>query len=222
LIAMTNPYNLNPTEMRRVVSALTKFAGIVGERQVRAVISSEEVDRMGDVIVQRGIDYSAFMRGGGTVLWQHDYNYPVARTVQMGIENGCLTATAQFPSEFTSDQSDECYRLIQAGVVTGTSIGFIPRDYEPVDRNEPWSGMRFTEVELLEFSFVSVPAAPSALIIGKGWHPDKPYPQQSVTRSFSGAVMEAKRTEPTPSVMQFGGTARDRRWYLADFLKRGP
>ena len=49
---MTNPYNLSRTEMRRVVSALTKFAGIVGERQVRAVISSEEVDRMGDVIVQ--------------------------------------------------------------------------------------------------------------------------------------------------------------------------
>jgi HK97 family phage prohead protease len=218
---MANPYNLNRIEMRRVVSALTKFAGIVGERQVRAVISSEEVDRMGDVIVQRGIDYSAFMRGGGTVLWQHDYNYPVARTVQMGVENGCLTATAQFPPEGTSDQSDECYRLIRTGVVTGTSIGFLPKEYEPVDRNEPWSGMRFTEVELLEFSFVSVPAAPSALIIGKGWHSDKPYPRQSVTRSFSGVVMEPERPTPAPSTLSFSGTARQRRFDLVQHLKRG-
>jgi HK97 family phage prohead protease len=219
---MTNRY-LNPTEMRRLSAAITKFAGVVGERQVRAVISSEEVDRMGDVIVQRGIDYSAFMRAGGTVLWQHDYNYPVARTVQIGIVNGCLTATAQFPAEFTSDQSDECYRLIREGVVTGTSIGFLPRDYEPVDRNEPWSGLRFLNVELLEFSFVSVPAAPSALIIGKGWHPDKPYPRQSVTRGFSGVVMEPEPERRAPvliSTMGFAGDARTRRWQYAAALKQ--
>jgi hypothetical protein len=54
---------------------------------------------MGDVILQDGIDYSDFMRGGGTVLWQHDANYPVARTVRLSVVNGCLTALSQFPPE---------------------------------------------------------------------------------------------------------------------------
>jgi hypothetical protein len=78
--------------IRRAVrsNAILKFAAGLADRQVEAIVSSETIDRVGDVIVQRGIDYGAFMRAGGPVLWQHDSYYPVARTVRMGLVNGNL------------------------------------------------------------------------------------------------------------------------------------
>jgi hypothetical protein len=94
----------------------------LGSRQVLAIVSSESQGRMGDSIIQSGIDHHSFIRGGGTVLWQHDYNYPVARTLRMNIVNGCMTALTQFPPEGTSAQSDECYRLIREGIVNAIRI----------------------------------------------------------------------------------------------------
>jgi phage head maturation protease len=140
------------TIRRSIRPNAVKFASngeVVGARQVLAIVSSEQRDRMGDVILQDGIDYSDFLRGGGTVLWQHDANYPVARTVRLSVVNGCLTALAQFPPEGTSEKSDECYRLIRDGVVNSTSIGFMPVDWEFIDRNRPGSGVLFREIQML-------------------------------------------------------------------------
>jgi uncharacterized protein len=185
--------------IRRAVrsNAILKFAGGLADRQVEAIVSSETIDRVGDVIVQPGIDYSAFMRSGGPVLWQHDNYYPVARTVRMSLVNGNLTATAQFPSVGTSEQSDECYRLIKARVVTGTSIGFVPKKWEFLDR-EFGGGIRFLEVECLEYSFVSVPANSEALIIAKMWRSAAP----------------AACSTPAPSAFSYAGTLRQRQAML--------
>jgi hypothetical protein len=54
------------TVRRSIQFNAVKFAGAVGDRQVLAIVSSEQRDRMGDVILQDGIDYSDFLRGGGT------------------------------------------------------------------------------------------------------------------------------------------------------------
>jgi HK97 family phage prohead protease len=174
-------------------ASINKFASLVGDRQVLAVVSSEEIDRVGDVVVQSGIDYSAFMRLGGVVLWQHDADYPVARTLRMGIVDGNLQALTQFPALGTSSQSDECYRLIREGVVTGTSIGFMARSWEPLDREKPYAGVKYTSTELVEFSYVSVPANRDAAIIAKGWR--------------RGSARTAERPAPAPSVFSYAGTA---------------
>jgi HK97 family phage prohead protease len=189
---------------RTVSGVVTKFVGGLGERQVEAVVSTEAPDRMDDIIIQRGIDYSAFMKLGGPVLWQHDSNYPVARTIRMGLVNGNLTAVAQFPPIGTSDQSDECYRLIKEGVVTATSIGFVPKKWEFRDLESGY-GIRFDKVECIEYSFVSVPAQAEAMIIGKSWR---------------GAAL-AERTLAPLSTLQYAGDAKTRRYQLAQALKRG-
>jgi hypothetical protein len=121
----------------------------------------------------------------------------------MGLVNGNLTARAQFPPIGTSEQSDECYRLIKEGVVTGTSIGFVPKKWEFRDLESGY-GILFNEVECIEYSFVSVPAQAEAMIIGKSWR---------------GAAL-AERPTPTLSVMQYSGTARERRWQLAHALRQ--
>jgi uncharacterized protein len=73
----------------------------------------------------------------------------------------------QFPPEGTSAKADEVYGLIRAGVVNVASIGFLPIDAEPLDSKQPWAGQRFLKSELMEFSFVSVPANRGATVVDR-------------------------------------------------------
>ena len=150
---------------RSAAPSVLKFAGSgLGARQVRAIVSAGEIDRMGDIVEQAGIQLAAFRRSP-TVLWNHDSDHPVARALDIGIEAGKLTALVQFPDEGVSEKSDEVYGLIRAGIINSTSIGFRPlKQPTPLDPSNPYGGLRFTSVELLEFSFVSVAAQASALI----------------------------------------------------------
>ena len=139
---------------------------LANNRQVRVVCSTDELDRAGDVVVQEGIDVAAY-RNNPVVLWQHNPDEPVARAAEIGVQDGKLQALVQFPAEGVSDTSDKCYGLIKAGIVNATSIGFLPVEDEPMDAKEPWAGRRFVKSELMEFSFVSVPANRGAIVVAR-------------------------------------------------------
>ncbi|OBQ58035.1 hypothetical protein EFV37_13180 [Mesorhizobium loti] len=156
------------TEIRRSASpAILKFVGDgIGVRQVRAIVSTGELDRMGDIIDQAGIKLDAFRRSP-TVLWQHDSDHPIAKALSVSMEGGKLVALVQFPDVGVSAKSDEVYGLIKAGIINSTSIGFMPLKSVPIDPSKPYGGLRFISCELLEFSFVSVAANAGALITGR-------------------------------------------------------
>lgn len=147
---------------------------LADKRQVRVICSTPEVDRAGDVVVQEGIDLATY-RSNPCVLWMHDPEQPIARCVDIGVVNGKLTATVQFPPEGDDPHADLIYNRIKNGVVNATSIGFTGRMAEPMDPNNPpryddkgvniGGGVKYTGVELAEFSFVSVPAVRGALVI---------------------------------------------------------
>jgi Caudovirus prohead serine protease len=118
----------------------------------------------------------------------------------MGIVDGNLQALTQFPAEGTSEQSDECYRLIKENVVTGTSIGFMARSWEPLDREKPYMGLRFTSTELVELSYVSVPANRDAAIIAKSL----------AARDYARMTSST----PAPSTLSYAGDLRHRRALL--------
>lgn len=139
---------------------------LADQRLVTVICSTGEPDRMGDVIVQSGIDLTAY-RKNPIVLWGHSSDTPVARTIEIDVKDGKLQATVQFPPEGDDEDSDWVYGKIKAGIVNATSVGFIPTDYEPLDLKQPWSGFKFSKSELLEFSFVSVPANAGCLIVGR-------------------------------------------------------
>jgi HK97 family phage prohead protease len=139
---------------------------LADQRQVEVICSTPKPDRMGDVVVQAGINLGPY-GDNPVVLWNHLADVPVARTINIDIKTGQLRATVQFPPEGDDEDSDWVYGKIKAGLVNATSIGFIPKDYEPLNPKEPWGGYKFKTSELLEFSFVSVPANSGCLIVGR-------------------------------------------------------
>ena len=150
---------------RKAFSAATET--LADRRQVRVICSTASVDRAGDIVVQDGIDLTNY-KANPVVLWQHDGGTPVAKAVDIGVQNGQLMATCEFPPEGTSAKADEIYGLIKAGVVNAVSIGFNPLDAEPLDKANPKRGpQKYIKTELAEFSFVSVPANAGALIVAR-------------------------------------------------------
>jgi hypothetical protein len=139
----------------------------LADRQIKVVCSAPGLDRMGDIVVQAGVDLGPFL-ASPTVFWNHDAAYPIARAVWIGLESGNLTSIAQFPPIGTDETSDRVYRLIKSDIPLDVSIGFIPTLTEPINKNEPWNGTRFLRCELLEWSIVGIGAQRDSRVIGKG------------------------------------------------------
>jgi HK97 family phage prohead protease len=140
--------------------------GTLGPRQIKARCSGQALDRMGDIVDQRGIDLGPF-RNSPLVLWNHDPAFPIARATWIGLEGGSLTSIAQFPPEGTDDTADRVYRMIKADMPLDVSIGFMPIEFEPINATDRWGGTLYKRVELLEWSIVSVGAQRDSHVIGK-------------------------------------------------------
>lgn len=142
----------------------TEVSSLAAKRQVVVRASSASLDLAGDVVDQQGIDLSAF-RANPIILWQHNPDQPIARAVQVGLTGGNLTATIQFPPPGTANQSDQCWGLIQSGVISTVSIGFDPVKTEPLSGGK--RGVKYVKSLLLEISFVSIPANGDAAVIAR-------------------------------------------------------
>lgn len=139
--------------------------------QVRVVLSSGAIDRGGDIVVQKGMSFDNY-RLTKSVLFNHDQAHPVASCVELGFaKGGNLEAVAQFPPEGKLKNSDDCRNAILYGLINAVSVGFLPTEAEPVDARNPRKGLKFLTSELLEFSFVTVPANPDALIARRTFQP---------------------------------------------------
>jgi hypothetical protein len=98
--------------------------------------------------------------------------------------------------------ADTIFKLIDNGFINSVSVGFLPLEFEFADDR---LGINFIRQTLLEISVVPVPANAHALIEAKGWN-------------RGPALIE--RPTPALSTMSFSGTAKERRWYLANALKQ--
>lgn len=137
-------------------------------RILKFTISTDAVDRDRDTINPKGFNLDAF-RKSPTVLFAHDNSRPpVARALDIDVEDNKLKATAEFMDNNidTSGFSDMIFRMLKGGFLNATSVGFIPVEFEfaPEDDTKRAGGVDYKSVELLEFSVVPVPANPEALI----------------------------------------------------------
>ena len=129
---------------------------------VTFVLSTDDVDRHGDVVSADGWRLEAYLRNP-VLLWAHDYRHPaIGRAVSVWTEPHRLLAKMEFaPSAF----AQEVAALYATGFQWGVSVGFRPIRWEERRdaRTGAFLGLRYLEQELLEVSAVPVPANREAL-----------------------------------------------------------
>ena len=137
-------------------------------RSMEFVASTDAVDRYGDVIQQDGWQLDNFQKNP-VFLWGHDSSAPpIGKVSSISVASNRLIATVQFATADIYPLADTIFKLYQKGFMNAVSVGFLPIDYEidtPDDDSASPLGVRFTQVELLEISAVTVPANPEALVV---------------------------------------------------------
>ena len=124
----------------------------------RMVITTETVDRTGEVVKLDGWDTENYMKNP-VVLFAHDYHsLPVGITTNLYVQDGEMIAEGYFASEDANPLAGQLAKLYQAGLMRTCSVGFIPT-YSRTDSTV------IEKAELLEWSFVPVPANPQALTL---------------------------------------------------------
>lgn len=125
--------------------------------------TKEVVDRDGDIVFVDGIELENY-KMNPIVLFGHDYNTPIGKTVKFYKKVIDGVKALLFDIEFASTQDAKNIKtLVDEGVLNTTSINFIPKEWEEVRENDRW-GYDIKKSELLEISVVSVPANQSALL----------------------------------------------------------
>lgn len=148
-----------------------------GDRADVSWITTEAVDRAGEVISARGMDDSQFALNPLVTL-NHDYSLPpVGRSVwRRRVDHGIKARThyPPRPAGWPLTQgwpSDQVFALIQAGLLVGKSIGFLPLQTHIPDEKEVrrrgWPDHVRLVIDrwlLLEYACVSLPANPETLV----------------------------------------------------------
>ena len=126
------------------------------------IISTEDTDRSGEIVKQTGWELTNY-KNNPIVLWGHDYySLPVGVCTDTYLteKNGiaALGARGVFLSADINPFAQQVRKLYEFGLGKGegvgctTSVGFIPKEFDENARNT------ITKAELLEFSFVPIPA----------------------------------------------------------------
>lgn len=130
------------------------------------VLSDATVDRYGDIVEARGWDLRNFKRNP-IALFGHSASFPIGTWSNVRVEGGKLLARLNLAARGTSQRLDELIGLVEQGILRAVSVGFRPVEWEPIDKDKPYGGQRYTKQELLETSLVSVPANPAAVALAK-------------------------------------------------------
>jgi len=136
----------------------------VGERQYEFTASTADMDRDGEIIDVEGWDLKNF-RKNPVIMYAHAYNtLPIGKATHIGIKEGKLKNTIEFPPEGTYEFADIVERLVNTGYLKAESVGFIPKKWEDGDGGEKTPRRTYTKQELLEISIVPIPSNPNALM----------------------------------------------------------
>lgn len=132
---------------------------IINEKDqiVHVIASTGVVDRHGESVNPNGWQLENYLKNP-VVLIAHDYrSLPIGKVTKIWIENNELHAYIQIAD---TKAGQEVFYLISKGFLNTVSVGFIPTKYGVAGQDK----YTIMQQELLEISFVAVPANPEALI----------------------------------------------------------
>ena len=151
-----------------------------GGSKVEATITTESMDRDGEVVISQGMNSTEFELNP-IVFYNHDYDQPIGKISELRRGDGKIDATinfAQRPEGFEGSYFPEFVEsLVDQGIVKGISIGFAPleggvRRASKEDNERYGQGVRqvYSKWKLMEVSVAPLPANPTALVsaVNKG------------------------------------------------------
>jgi HK97 family phage prohead protease len=129
-----------------------KAGAVKEDGSFEAVVSGMKVDRYGEIVDVAGWNLKAF-KNNPVMLWAHDHSIPaIGRAKKVWVEGNELKLIGEFaPTPF----GQEIKMLAENGFLKAFSVGFMAFEME---------GNKFTDQELLEVSWVNVPAYAEALV----------------------------------------------------------
>lgn len=143
---------------KQVIQVLEKEVN-VKERSVTHYISKKTLDRGKDIVLPDSIDDKNYAKNP-IVLFNHNGNVPVGRSMWRKPDDDGVLAKTQFG---TTPMADDIYQLNKEGILNAWSIGFMPKKW---DFDEETHITTYTDIELLEYSSVSVPMNQDAVTEG--------------------------------------------------------
>lgn len=142
------------------------------ERSARFIMSTENVDRYRDIVVQAGLDTTNFEKNPQALLFHMSCCWPIGNWADvqkvLGGRPKRTEGTLQFMPEGDDEDADRAAIHVMRGTIRTVSIGFLPNwdDVEMIlDNEDQWTGgFRYPTSELFECSLVPIPAQPDALV----------------------------------------------------------
>lgn len=131
------------------------------------ILSNGAVDRDMDTVNPDGWELDNY-RKNPVVLWMHDmWQLPVARSLEERLENGQLIGRAEFTSKEENEYGYMVGQLYKQGFLNAVSCRFKGKEWRwAEDESRPF-GINFLKQELYEYSCVTIPANPDALVQAK-------------------------------------------------------
>jgi len=167
--------NMAETKMLHTKAEVVSKGIQADEGIIDAVVGSSNVlDRIGDVIDQAGWKLQNYKKTNPVILWGHNQKEerpPIGKALKVWIQDrGEKAAKLMFKVQFDLQDNfaKEIFRKINDGFINTVSVGFLPIEWEQMNEDDPFSGRKYIKQELLELSFVPVPANPEALVALKG------------------------------------------------------
>jgi phage head maturation protease len=162
-------------------------------REIVAVISTDAVDRDGEVVLPNGLEKAQYS-GNPVVLYGHDSSsLPIGKT--LWIKSDGNKVIAKYRVSDKTQFARDVFGLLQDGILRAHSIGFTEHDSSPpttkeIETRPDWKDARkvIRSWSLLEFSVVPIPCNPEALAcaVAKCCHE---------TKQFLGKAFEAAEAQ---------------------------
>lgn len=161
---MANVNTFRGADIRIEAGMIASVEKADGERRMQFTISTSTIDRMNDTIAVDGWKLDNY-RANPVVLYGHDASaLPVGKARRVWVEGGALKAEVEFTPEGVAKFNDTVFAMLKDGFLNAVSVGFAPLKWAWAKAPDRPMGIDFIEQELLEFSIVTIPANPEALV----------------------------------------------------------
>lgn len=159
-----------------IAGGITKSITKGSKMMLRAVLSSETVDRYGDVILASAYNtptnFKNYFDGNPVVKWAHGRDcsapdLPLGKVLNPSFDTLDINGNKAFEGDvqFTDAHqfAIDVWKLYEGGYLKCFSVGFLPKQASKEPVAEGQTGYTFQVVDLLENSAVPIPANPAAM-----------------------------------------------------------